>query len=42
MQTSGASCREIAEAHLKLERRHCEEQSDEAIQFSMPRYGLLR
>ena len=26
----------------KLGQRHCEEPSDEAIQFSMPRYGLLR
>ena len=39
---SGASRREIADAHLNLSRCHCEEQSDEAIQFTMPRYGLLR
>jgi hypothetical protein len=28
---SGASRREIADAYLRLERRHCEERSDEAI-----------
>ena len=39
---SGASRRGNAEAYLELVRRHCEEQSDEAIHFTMPRYGLLR
>jgi hypothetical protein len=39
---SGASRRGNAEAYLELVRRRCEEQSDEAIHFTMPRYGLLR
>ena len=30
-KTSGASRRENAESCLKMERRHCEERSDEAI-----------
>ena len=32
LQDSDASRREIAELYLKLERRHCEEHSDEANQ----------
>src|SRR5258708_7868801 len=51
MHNSGASRREVADAYLKLERRHCEEQSDanrhcersEAIHFAAQRKnGLLR
>ena len=43
MQNSDASRREIAERCLKLERRHCEERSDEAIHpFFGWRDGLLR
>ena len=33
LQDSDASRREIAEPYLKLVNRHCEEQSDEAIQL---------
>jgi len=42
-QSSGALRREIAEAYVKFEPRHCEEQSDEAIHSSFARRdGLLR
>src|SRR5258707_12205060 len=41
-KTSGASRRENAKAHLELERRHCEEQSDEAIHSSFTRRNASR
>src|SRR5882724_10236017 len=34
MYNSGASRREIAESYFEIRRRHCEEQSDEAIQLT--------
>jgi hypothetical protein len=37
---SDASRREIADTHLKMPRRHCEEQSDEAIHSSILRRPL--
>jgi len=43
MHNSDASRRENVGAYLKLERRHCEERSDEAIHsFFARRDGLLR
>ena len=40
---SGASRREGVKARLELERRHCEERSDEAIHSFLPwQDGLLR
>ena len=42
-KTSGDQRRGIAEAYLKFEPRHCEEQRDEAIHsFLARRHGLLR
>jgi hypothetical protein len=42
LANSGA-CREIVKVCLRLEQRHCEERSDEAIHsFFLPLDGLLR
>jgi hypothetical protein len=42
MHDSGALRGEIANVYLELERRHCEERSDEASILSLRFYGLLR
>jgi hypothetical protein len=43
MHNSGAPRRENVASYLKMEQRHCEERSDEAIHsFFARRHGLLR